>query len=84
MTAITHSLLQFIRDNSFGADVDPSDQEFGCQLSSLDASSVQALIAHVQNTYGLQIDDELLSKSLDSSVPRASRQLRSFSRLRGC
>ena len=68
MNVLATALRQFVNDNFlFGADEDYSNDDSFLEMGIIDSTGVLELIAHVQSTYGLKIeDDELLPENLDS------------------
>jgi acyl carrier protein len=68
MNDLSTSLRQFIRENFlFGADDSFSDDASLVEHGIVDSTGVLELIAHIESTYDLQIDDEeLVPENLDS------------------
>jgi acyl carrier protein len=68
MSDLATSLRQFISDNFlFGVETDFGDHESFLELGIIDSTGVLELIAHIESTHGLDIDDdELLPENLDS------------------
>ena len=68
MNALTTDLRQFVIDNFlFGTDSEFSNDDSFLEMGIIDSTGVLELIAHVETTYGLKIeDDELLPENLDS------------------
>jgi acyl carrier protein len=68
MNILATALREFISDNFlFGTEADFSNDDSFLELGIIDSTGVLELIAHVESTYGLKIeDDELLPENLDS------------------
>jgi acyl carrier protein len=68
MNDLATSLRQFITENFlFGVDTKFSDHDSLLEYGIVDSTGVLELIAHLENTYGLCIeDDDLLPENLDS------------------
>lgn len=68
MTDVAQSLRRFIRENFlFGADHRFSDDDSFVENGIIDSTGVLELIAFLEKTFGLTIDDrELVPENLDS------------------
>ena len=68
MNNLATDLRHFVNENFlFGAEEDFSNDDSFLEMGIIDSTGVLELIAHVETTYGLKIeDDELLPENLDS------------------
>ena len=65
---LTNSLRAFIKENFlFGAEDAFTNEDSLVEHSIIDSTGVIELVAHVESTYGIAIDDsELMPENLDS------------------
>ena len=68
MNDLNQQLRQFIKENFlFGADDSYTDDDSLVENSIIDSTGVLELIAHLEGTYGITIEDEeLVPENLDS------------------
>lgn len=68
MTDLPHTLRAFLVDHFlFGDDNGMSDGDSLLELGVLDSTGVLELVAHLEKSYGIKVeDDELVPENLDS------------------